>query len=214
MLHTRYIASLTIVALCLQSANALAGDVRLATEWNETVLEIAEAEDGFLTLKGLRTVTMMHIAMHDALSSINGEYESFAYGGAAQKADPVVAASQAAFVVATDQYPDQQERLAQLRERWLRDIGKGELQDAGEKLGNAAARAILIHRKGDGWDAVSLASDGARCLCRVSGTQRNTTGIYLWCGLGQSTRVCACEPGPVSSATAAKDIERGLYAGL
>ncbi|MCB0719460.1 MAG: hypothetical protein KDD65_13515, partial [Bacteroidetes bacterium] len=32
-------------------------------EWNRVVLEIAEAEDGFLTLKGLRTVTMMHLAM-------------------------------------------------------------------------------------------------------------------------------------------------------
>ncbi|MBX2820571.1 MAG: hypothetical protein KTR29_12840, partial [Rhodothermaceae bacterium] len=37
-------------------------------KWNQSVLEIAEKEDGFLTLKGLRTTVMMHVAMHDALN--------------------------------------------------------------------------------------------------------------------------------------------------
>ena len=77
----KIIVALVVMALGLPSANALEDDAALATAWNQTVLEIAEAEDGFLTLKGLRTVTMMHIAMHDALSSINGEYQTFAYGG-------------------------------------------------------------------------------------------------------------------------------------
>lgn len=144
---------LVILALSLSSADALASNAALAIEWNETVLEIAEAEDGFLTLKGLRTVTMMHIAMHDALSSINGEYEIYAYGGVAPGANPVVAASQAAFVVAADQYPDQQGRLAAIRDQWLRDIDAGESQQTGKQLGNAAASAILAYRKGDGWDA-------------------------------------------------------------
>lgn len=153
MNDNRIIAGLVILALSLSSAIALASDAPLATAWNEAVLEIAEAEDGFLTLKGLRTVTMMHIAMHDALSSINGAYEIYAYGAVAPEANPVVAASEAAFVVAADQYPDQQERLATIRDRWLRDIEAGESQQAGKQLGNAAARAILALRNGDGWDA-------------------------------------------------------------
>jgi hypothetical protein len=153
MIANKVISGLAFMALCLPSANALAGDSELATEWNETVLEIAEAEDGFLTLKGLRTVTMMHIAMHDALSAINGEYEMYAFGRFAPDANPVVAVTQAAFVVAADQYPDQQERLATLRDQWLRDIDAGESRQAGKDLGNAAAGAILAYRKGDGWDA-------------------------------------------------------------
>ena len=111
MTPNKIIVCLAIMALSVPSANALAGDGLLATEWNETVLEIAEAEDGFLTLKGLRTVTMMHIAMHDALSSINGKYETYAYDRVVPEANPVVAASEAAFAVAADQYPDQQQRL-------------------------------------------------------------------------------------------------------
>ncbi|MGB5630959.1 MAG: vanadium-dependent haloperoxidase [Woeseiaceae bacterium] len=147
------IVCLAIMALCLPSASARAGDAKLATEWNETVLQIAEAEDGLLTLKGLRTVTMMHIAMHDALNSISGNYETYAYEGFVPEANPVVAASQAAFVVATDQYPDQRERLAAIRDHWLSRTEAGESQQAGEQLGNAAARAILANRTGDGWDA-------------------------------------------------------------
>ena len=153
MFHNKILSNLAIMTLLLPSTDVLAGDAALASEWNEAVLEIAEAEDGFLTLKGLRTVTMMHIAMHDALSSINGDYEIYAYGTVAPEADPVVAATEAAFVVATDQYPDQLERLAAIRSRWLPDVDAGEAQQAGRKLGNEAARAILNYRKGDGWDA-------------------------------------------------------------
>jgi hypothetical protein len=149
----KIITSLAIMALSLPSENALAGDAALATEWNEAVLEIAEAEDGFLTLKGLRTVTMMHIAMHDALSSINGEYEIYAYEGVMPGANPVVAASEAAYVVAASQYPDQTERLATIRDRWFRGTDVGESRHTGKLLGNAAAHAILANRKGDGWDA-------------------------------------------------------------
>ncbi len=147
------LAALIVVGLCWPGTDARAGDAALASEWNETVLAIAEAEDGFLTLEGVRTVTMMHIAMHDALTSINGEYEIYAYGGNLPDADPVAAASQAAFVVAADQYPDQRERLTELRDRWLRDIDAGESRRSGEELGDGAARAILAYRKGDGWDA-------------------------------------------------------------
>ncbi len=153
LFHTKVTFNLAIVALVLPSTNVLAGDADLVTQWNQTVLEVAEAEDGFMTLKGLRTVTMMHIAMHDALSSIDGNYEIYAYGAVAPEANPVVAASQAAFVVAADQYPDQRERLVTIRDQWFRDSDAGESRQAGKQLGDAAANAILAYRKGDGWDS-------------------------------------------------------------
>ncbi|MDJ0917583.1 MAG: vanadium-dependent haloperoxidase [Woeseiaceae bacterium] len=153
MSTNKIITSLAIIALSLPSANALGGDAALATDWNETVLEIAEAEDGFLTLKGLRTVTMMHIAMHDALNSIDGHYEIYAFAGVAPEADSIAAATQAAFYVAADQYPDRREQLAALRDEWLRGIDAGEAQQTGKRLGSEAAQAILARRKDDGWDA-------------------------------------------------------------
>src|SRR5262245_61418433 len=48
-------------------------DAAMVIAWNERVLAIAEAEDHFLTVKGVRTAAMMHVAMHDALNSIHSK---------------------------------------------------------------------------------------------------------------------------------------------
>ena len=152
MFYIKVIAGLAILTLCLPGPGALASERTLATEWNEAVLEIAEAEDGFLTLKGLRTVTIMHLAMHDALNAINGRYEAYAFEGSFPEANPVVAAAQAAYVVAADQYPGEAERLAAIRDKWVVEMPAGESVQAGRQLGNSAARAVLADRAGDGWD--------------------------------------------------------------
>ncbi len=142
---------LASLSLAAAGTHASANDAALATDWNKTVLSIAEAEDGFLTLKGLRTVTMMHLAMHDALSAIDGRYKAYTFSGRPTEADPFAAAAQAAFVVAVAQYPDQQSRLAALRDRWLRGAD-GVLARRGTELGDAAAAAILAARNEDRWD--------------------------------------------------------------
>ncbi|MDJ0760522.1 MAG: vanadium-dependent haloperoxidase [Woeseiaceae bacterium] len=153
MIANRFAVGVAMLALSAATSSASASDSGLATEWNRTVLELAEAEDGFLTLKGLRTVTMMHLAMHDALAAIDGNYEAYAHVSVTPEASPLVAANQAAFVVAADQYPDQTATLEAMRDRWLRDTGSGKSQRAGKALGELAARAILDDRDGDGWDA-------------------------------------------------------------
>ena len=140
-------AALVLLVIVAFPGWALGEAADVATEWNEAVLTVAETEDGFLTLKGVRTVAMMHIAMHDALSAINGRYEAHAFHSSAPNADPVAAAAQAAFEVATNQYPNQ-ERLLDLRNRFL----NGERDDASIELGISAAQATLAQRTGDGWD--------------------------------------------------------------
>jgi membrane-associated phospholipid phosphatase len=120
--------------------------------WNERVLAVAEAEDAFLTLKGLRTATMMHIAIHDALASISGRYRPYLYEGDTRKASALAALVQAAHAVATRQYPDQNGRFDLLRDRQLAAVTDAESRDAGIALGEAAAQAILTDREADGWD--------------------------------------------------------------
>ncbi len=153
MIATRTTFGLACLAVCLMGTAVYAEDATLATEWNDTVLKIAEAEDGFMTLKGLRTVTMMHLAMHDALSAIQGDYAPYAYKGDVPGANPVVAAAEAAYVVAADQYPEYRDNFAAVRDKWLQDIAADAALQTGVALGEAAARAILASRKGDGWDA-------------------------------------------------------------
>lgn len=148
---------LTLLAgtLLLNAGPAGADPVSAApvVEWNQTVLEIAEAEDHFLTLKGVRTAAMVHIAMHDALAAINGRYRAYAHEASVPQADALAAMTQAAFTVALDQYPDRRETLEGLREQHLAGVPAHPTRTTGLELGEAAARAILKARQEDGWNA-------------------------------------------------------------
>ena len=130
----------------------LAKDALLASEWNAAVLEVAEAEDGFMTLKGVRAVAMMHLAMHDALSAINGAYDTYALDSEQKQAAPIAAAAQAAFRVALSQYPGEESRFEAIRKRWLERVDAGKGLEDGVALGDAAAAAVLDARRNDGWD--------------------------------------------------------------
>ncbi len=145
-------AALTLASACGTTGTPIATPAKVAVEWNDAVLQIAEAEDGFLTLKGVRTAAMMHVAMHDALSSIDSAFDTYAYSATAENADPVAAASQAAFAVVRSQYPDQTMSLETLNNRWLETISDAATRTAGISLGKESAAAIMRARQGDGWD--------------------------------------------------------------
>jgi membrane-associated phospholipid phosphatase len=122
----------------------------VVVEWNERLLAAAEAEDAFLTLKGVRTAAMMHLAMHDALNAIKHEYAPYALRQDAPNADPIVAASQAAYEIASNQYPKQSDQWQALLARTAG--AGGSAQTSSVELGKAAAAAVLARRKGDQWD--------------------------------------------------------------
>lgn len=157
-------AGLTALGACVsggapageRTADVAAGPAArgdLLVSWNRQVLEVAEAEDRFLTLKGLRTATMMFLAVHDALNAIEPRFGIYLEIGPEPEADPIAAAAQAAFEIAVDQYPDQRERFERERRRRLDAVGEGEAKRAGIELGAKSARAILAAREGDGWDS-------------------------------------------------------------
>lgn len=124
----------------------------LVAAWNRQALEVAEAEDGFLTLKGVRTAAMMHLAIHDALNAIDPRYAPWVETSPAPGADPVAAAAQAAFEVSRDQYPDQEARFTKELEGWLTRGEEGPARAAGIELGRETAAAVLEDREGDRWD--------------------------------------------------------------
>lgn len=120
--------------------------------WNECVLAVAEAEDHFLTLKGVRTAAMMHVAMHDALNSIRPEYATYAYRGQAHEASPLAAAAQAAYEIAFDQYPKEEKRWDDERQKSFKAEPDENAKAKGIALGRAAAAAILKRREDDHWN--------------------------------------------------------------
>lgn len=129
-----------------------AGITKSITKWNELVLQMAIEEDGLLTLKGLRSATMMHIAIHDALSSIIGDDTPYAYSARVRGANPIAAVTQAAFTILLDQYPEQSTLLEQTHAEEIANAPEDKSRQTGIDLGEAAAQAILQKRMDDGWN--------------------------------------------------------------
>lgn len=139
------VRSLVMLAV-LTPAVAWPGDepAAVVVEWNRQVLAAAEAEDGLLSLKGVRTAAMMHLAMHDALNAVDREYAPYALQTQAPGVDPLAAASQAAYEIAVNQYPKQ-------AAQWQELVHRAAPRSAVD-LGKAAAGAVLKSRQGDKWD--------------------------------------------------------------
>lgn len=127
-------------------------NAEIVISWNQKIMEIAVAEDGLLTLKGVRTASMMHIAMHDALNAIAPKYSHYAYKSKSSGADPVASVAQAAYEVAVNQYPDKQKELKQELHRWINSLKHNKSKQAGIALGKASAISILQERSNDRWN--------------------------------------------------------------
>ena len=131
-------------------------DAGVVVAWNERILGVAEAEDRFLTLKGVRAAAMMHIAMHDALTSIEPRYHAYALEMDGRGANALAAAAQAAHDVAVDQYPNQRALWDDELSRWLASVPDGAAKEQGLALGKASAAAVLARRTGDGWNSEAV----------------------------------------------------------
>lgn len=123
------------------------------TSWNHLIFQTAIEEDGLLTLKGIRTAAMAHVAMHDALQAIRPKYQYYAYEGDTESADPIAAIASAAFEVLNEQYPGQKALFERELSRWLQNISDGKGKEEGIQLGSASAQSILSKRANDSWNS-------------------------------------------------------------
>lgn len=124
----------------------------IITDWNKKIMEMAIAEDGLLTLKGVRTEALMHVAIHDALNSIHPLYSIYSFEGKSANADPIAATSQAAYEIAISQFPDKTEELKAKHNKWLVTVNDGDSKTGGINLGKEVASNILKIRSGDNWN--------------------------------------------------------------
>ena len=151
VLHMAFFAcTLTVGSMQAEHSSSLSADS--VVRWNQSILETAETEDGFLTLKGLRTAAMLHVAAHDALSGALGRYEPWREIDHQPDADPAVAMNQAALAIAMSQYPGNAAVWDQLFSEAVLNGASGPSFEAGVALGQQAADAILASREEDGWD--------------------------------------------------------------
>lgn len=120
--------------------------------WSERAYEIAFAEDSFRTFKGHRAFAMMHLAMHDAVNSVQPRYRRYAFVAHDSLADRVVAAAQAAHDVLRAHYPGAAAALETELAPWLSRPKDDSAVARGVGVGRSAAVAILKLRRDDGWD--------------------------------------------------------------
>ena len=126
--------------------------VPVVSAWNEIAYEIAYAEDSFFTFKGHRAFSMMHLAMHDVLNTIEPRYTRYACAAAQTDAEPTAAVAQAAYEVLVTQYPDRRSTLDSALVRWLDLVPTDADKARAFGVGRACASAILALREDDGWD--------------------------------------------------------------
>jgi hypothetical protein len=124
-----------------------AADREVIVEWNRAVLANTPAAVGILSF---RHQAMVHIAMFDAVNSIEGRYTPYHVRvGAHPSASPEAAAAQAAHDVLTHLIPDSKPTFDTLLANQLRKIPAARAAQ-GAAVGAKVARAIIHWRTADG----------------------------------------------------------------
>ncbi len=153
---------LAILALCLHACASGPGQTvakgdseNVIVQWNALILELAEKEDGFLTLKGLRAVTLAHLAMVDALNAVDVASPDRELTSVEEYRQRVAAVNDAGYEVALSQYPNMDAELSKLRSYWQQRSAHNKKDSDGGAVGRDSALAVLLARKDDGWDTPS-----------------------------------------------------------
>ncbi|MFN2444000.1 MAG: vanadium-dependent haloperoxidase [Vicinamibacterales bacterium] len=153
--HKRWILGLAFVAIVGVPQGVCAQDAEVVIEWNRLLQTTfttpgAQSPTVFFT----RPFAMVHVAMFDALNSIDYLYTPYATrADAAPTASRAAAAAQAAHDVLAALYPNQRPIFAAALTATLARVG-GEPAREGARVGAAAAQAILDLRNTDGWNRV------------------------------------------------------------
>ncbi len=148
--------NLAISALLIV-APAASASANVVTDWDEQgILFIqgnAPAPPRIGPTGGLRIITMMHLAMFQAINAIDPHYETYK---AISKPDPgcsqdAAAASAAAKVLVT-MHPESAAKTKEALNAYLSKISDGEAKDRGIRLGEEMAVKVMELRAHDGND--------------------------------------------------------------
>src|SRR5262245_30932768 len=136
------------------SATAQAGTV---TFWNDTARNTIRTAGPSLAplaaMLGSRAMAMMHVAMADAVTSIHPAYKPYAVRLEGHgNADPIAAASSAAYGVLVRLFPAQQSSLDAALAQSLAQVPNGNKKDEGIAVGDQVAVQIIALRSNDGSD--------------------------------------------------------------
>jgi hypothetical protein len=122
-------------------------------DWNTKADEIAAAKQ-LSPLNYSRGLTMLHVAMFEAVNAIERRYVPYKLNLTADRTiSKEAAAATAGYDIMLALYPDQQSSLDATLAAMLASVGDGEPKTKGIDLGKKAATAIIALRANDGIDA-------------------------------------------------------------
>lgn len=122
-------------------------------EWNRTLLKIVRTPGAQpATIHSTRNFAILHIAIFDAVNSIDRDFRPYAVRlpHASRRASLAAAADQAAHDVLVSLYPSFAATLDSELQQDLDQISYGQDKNEGIEIGKAAAAAILASRSKDG----------------------------------------------------------------
>src|SRR5262245_53070610 len=124
----------------------------VVTDWNVTAAALVANDVG--NNPQLRTLAMVHVAMSDAINTVQNRYTRVvAKMPLAPGASAEAAAAAAARQILTQIYPNQKDRIEQAYAASLKAIADGPAKTEGITLGTAVAEAVHADRAGDGTNA-------------------------------------------------------------
>jgi hypothetical protein len=144
------LACALLVAGLICGAGPARADV--ITDWNATAVTAVQALGPSTPIQS-RALAIVHLAMFDALNTINRRYVSYAPPlQAPPEASPDAAAATAAYEVLVRMIPLQKAVLDAALDRSLKDVADGSARQGGVAVGRQAAEQILAMRQADGAD--------------------------------------------------------------
>jgi hypothetical protein len=147
---SRITKEIAAAGVCLVVAFASPARADVITDWNQTAIEAMKVA----SIAGnpwTRNLAMMHVAMSDAVNSVQHKYALYAPGGMmAPAASPEAAAAAAARTILLQQVPSQKALIEQAFEASTKNIPDGSAKKDGVALGEKCAAAVLADRAGDG----------------------------------------------------------------
>src|SRR5215467_5494793 len=146
--NLRWAASLMILTVL---GGPVSADV--ITDWNEKAVAFV-TKQRMLPPQAERVIASVHVAMFDAVNSIEHRYRPYRVAATASKdTSPEAAAAVAAGMILAGLHPKDAEELNSLTAGYLAAIPSGTAKSNGIKVGEEVAANIVAERKADGADA-------------------------------------------------------------
>ena len=133
------------VLVCVSLLSAAPARADVITDWNV----ITTNTIGAVTPNRLIEITMVHLAMHDAIQSIQHRFETYSSGLAPGSGSEIAAAATAARDVLIKLFPGSSAAVESTYLTYLQD-NRLTTSDPGVAAGQRAAAAIIQNRAGDG----------------------------------------------------------------